>query len=218
MPFPAPDEALAATDVIDSAHPLVRATAERVADGATGTEAAELLFTFTRDDVRYDMAPVLTARSDWAASSTIERGYGFCQQKAVVLAALLRAADIPAGVAAEDLLDHKIPPAYVDFIGSQVLPYHGYTIAYLDGAWRRLDPSLDRALCERKNYRLVEFAAGRDCVLAPTDRAGQPHFEHLGEHGAWADLPDVVVDETLALDYLHDETWRELGRRTGPAM
>jgi transglutaminase-like putative cysteine protease len=216
--FPALEDGLAPSDVIDSDHPLIKETADRVAGDATGSAAVGRLFDYVRDELRYDMAPVLDTRSDWAASSTIERGYGFCQQKAVALAALLRARGIPSGVAAEDLLDHKIPPPYVEHMGSQVLPYHGYTIAHVDGAWRRLDATLDRALCERKNYRIVEYAAGRDCVLPPDDRAGQPHFEHLGEHGRWADLPDEVVGETLALDYLRTESWRSLGRTTGPAM
>ena len=218
MQFPEPDDGLVATDVIDCDDPVVKETAARVAGDATGAELVERLFNYVRDDIRYDMAPVLDERADWTASRTIERGYGFCQQKAVALAALLRARGVPSGVAAEDLLDHKIPPPYVEHMGSQVLPYHGYTLAYVDGEWRRLDATLDRGLCERKNYRLVEYEPGRDCILPPDDRAGLPHFEHLTEHGRWADLPDEVVDETLALDYLRTDSWRSLGRRTGPAM
>jgi transglutaminase-like putative cysteine protease len=216
--FPTPEEGLVPTDVIDSDHPVVRQTADRVAGDADGAEAVGRLFDYVRDALRYDMAPVLDQRSDWTASSTIERGYGFCQQKAVALAALLRARGVPSGVAAEDLLDHRIPPPYVEHMGSQVLPFHGFTIAYVDGEWRRLDATLDRALCERKNYRIVEYEPGRDCVLPPDDRAGLPHFEHLVEHGRWADLPHEVVDEVLALDYLRTESWRSLGQRTGPGM
>jgi transglutaminase-like putative cysteine protease len=216
--FPAPVDGLAATDVIDSDHPVVRETAERVAGGSTGAEAAARLFDYVRDEIRYDMTPVLDQRKDWTASATIERGYGFCQQKAVVLAALLRAADVPSGVGFEDLLDHKIPPAYVELIGSQVLPFHGFTLVQVDGEWQRVDATLDRALCDRKNYRLVEFESGRDCLLPATDCEGQPHFEHLAELALSADVPDQVIDGVLALDYLRAESWRELGRRTGPAM
>ncbi|MGH9245411.1 MAG: transglutaminase-like domain-containing protein [Acidimicrobiales bacterium] len=213
-----PTHALAPTDVIDSDHPLVRDTATRVVNGGTGAEAAAAVFDFARDEVRYDMAPMLSSRHDWSASATLERGYGFCQQKAVVLAALLRAVGIPALFAAEDLLDYKIPPAYVEYLGGQVLPYHGFTVAFTDGEWLQLDASLDRALCERKDYRVVEFTPGRDCILPATDRAGRPHFEHLGQRGVWVDLPDEVVAAMLALDYLHTDSWRELGRRTGPVM
>jgi transglutaminase-like putative cysteine protease len=209
---------LEATDVIDRDHPVVRATAERVTAGATGAEAVARLFAFVRDEIRYDMAPVIADRTDWTASATIERGYGFCQQKAVALAALVRAAGIPSGVGFENLLDHKIPPAYVEHIGSQVLPYHGFTLVRVDDEWQRVDATLDRALCERKNYRLVEYEPDGDCVLPATDRGGRPHFEHLDELVLAADLPDEIVDETLALEYLRAESWRELGRRTGPAM
>ena len=99
-----------------------------------------------RDEIRYDMAPDVEGREDWNATATLERGHGFCQQKAVLLAALLRARDIPAGIVLQDLHDHKIPPHYVEFIGSQRLEVHGLTCAFVDGRWVRLDPTLPRAL------------------------------------------------------------------------
>ena len=58
-----------------------------------------LLFDHVRDEVAYEMAPRFDeGRDEWKASATLERGYGFCQQKAVALAALLRARGIPAGI------------------------------------------------------------------------------------------------------------------------
>ena len=136
----------------------MRETADRVAGGAEGSEAVRLLFDHVRDEVAYEMAPRFDeGRDEWKASATLERGYGFCQQKAVALAALLRARGIPAGIVVQDLQDHKIPPHYVEFIGSQRLEVHGLTCAYVDGDWVRLDPTLPRALCERKRYRLAEY-------------------------------------------------------------
>ena len=135
------------------------------------------------------MAPEVDSREDWQATATLERGGGFCQQKAVLLAALLRARGIPAGVVFQDLLDHKIPPHYVAFIGSQRLELHGLTCAFLDGRWVRLDATLPRDFVERKRYRLVEFDGESDAVLAETDIDGEPHFEVLEELGTWPDLP-----------------------------
>ena len=64
-----------------------------------------LLFEYVRDEVAYEMAPRFDeGRDEWKASATLERGYGFCQQKAVALAALLRARGIPAGIVVQDLL------------------------------------------------------------------------------------------------------------------
>ena len=211
-----PAEAIGATEVIDSDHPAVRSLAERVTAGADDEVAA--LFTWVRDEIRYDMGPVLNDRRDWTASRTIERGYGFCQQKAGLLAALLRARGVPAGVAVEEVVDHKIPPRFAEHMGGQQIPLHGYTVAFVDGQWRRLDATLDRALCERKRYREVEYQGGGDRMLPETDLDGAPHFEHLHELGQWPEFPDDIIDRTLALPYLQDPVFLDLATRNGPQL
>jgi hypothetical protein len=216
--YPLPEDAVGATDVIEADAPAIRELAGRIAGPAEGTEAARLLFEWVRDEIRYDMAPDVEERADWCATTTLERGQGFCQQKAVLLAALLRARDIPAGVVLQDLLDHKIPPPYVALIGSQRLELHGLTCAFLDGHWVRLDPTLPRSFVEKKRYRLVEFDGENDAVLAETDLDGEPHFEVLVELGTFADFPDEIVEQVLGLEWLHSDEYKRVARRQGPGM
>lgn len=216
--YPRPEEARGATDVIEADAPAIRELADRIAGSTEGAEAARLLFDWVRDEIGYDMAPEIQGREDWCATATLERGRGFCQQKAVLLAALLRARDIPAGVVLQDLLDHKIPPPYVALIGSQRLELHGLTCAFLDGRWVRLDPTLPRPFVERKRYRLVEFDGEGDAVLGETDLDGEPHFEVLEELGTWPDLPDEVVEQVLGLEWLHSDEYKRVARRQGPGM
>jgi len=216
--YPRPEEAVGSTDVIEADAPAVRALADRIAGDARGTEATRLLFDWVRDEITYDMAPDVEAREDWKATATLGRGRGFCQQKAVLLAALLRSRGIPAGLVLQDLLDHKIPPPYVEFLGSQRLELHGFTCAFLDGRWVRLDATLPRSFVERKRYRLVEFDGTGDAVLAETDADGNPHFEVLEELGTWPDLPDGIVEAVLGLDWLHSDEYKRLVRRNGAGM
>jgi Transglutaminase-like superfamily len=216
--YPRAEDSVGATDVIEAEAPEIRALADRIAGSAAETEAARLLFEWVRDEISYDMAPDVEGREAWKATATLERGRGFCQQKAVLLASLLRACDIPAGIVLQDLLDHKIPPRYAELIGSQRLELHGLTCAFLDGRWVRLDPTLPRSFVEHKRYRLVEFDGTGDAVLSETDADGSPHFEILEELGTWPDLPDEVVDEVLGLEWLHSAEYKQLVRRKGPAM
>jgi hypothetical protein len=216
--YPRPEDAVGSTDVIEADAPAIRALADRVAGDAEGTEAARLLFDWVRDEITYDMAPDVEAREDWRATATLERGRGFCQQKAVLLASLLRSRGIPAGIVLQDLLDHKIPPHYVEFLGSQRLELHGLTCAFLDGRWVRLDATLPRSFAERKRYRLVEFDGTGDAVLAETDADGNPHFEILEELGTWPDLPEEIVEEVMGLDWLHSDEYKRLVRRKGAGM
>jgi hypothetical protein len=216
--YPAPETAGGATDVIEADAPAIRELADRLVGDANGAEAARILFDWVRDEIAYDMAPDVETRDDWRATETLERGAGFCQQKAVLLAALLRARDIPAGLVLQDLLDHKIPPHYAELIGSQRLEVHGLTCAFLDGRWVRLDATLPRSFVERKRYRLVEFDGHDDAVLAETDLDGAPHFDVLQELGSWPDLPDEIVEYVLGLDWLHSDEYKQVAGRKGPGM
>lgn len=212
---------MGATDVIEAEAPEIRGLAERLAGRTEDTEATRRLFEFVRDEIRYEMSPELASergRGDWRATLTLERGHGFCQQKAVLLAALLRARGIPSGLVVQDILDHKIPPSYVELMGTQRLEVHGLTCAYLRGRWLRLDATLPRDLVEKKRYRLVEFGGNDDAVLPATDLDGRPHFEVLEELGTWSDLPDEVVERTIALPYLHTPEYKRLARRHGPQV
>ena len=216
--YPEPGEALGSTDAIEADHPAVRETAARVAGDADELEATRRLFEWVRDEIRYEMSPELGSRDDWRASGTLERGYGFCQQKAVLLASLLRARGIPAGIVIQDLLDHKIPPHYVEFLGSQRLEVHGLTCAHVGGRWLRLDATLPRSLCEKKRYRLVEFDGSGDAELPATDADGEPHFDLVRDYGAWPDMPEEIVERTLAYDWLHSPEYQRMARRNGPGM
>lgn len=216
--YPRPEESVGATDVIEADAPAIRELADRVAGDTEGAEAARLLFEWVRDEIRYDMAPDLEGRESWRATATLDRGAGFCQQKAVLLASLLRAHGIPAGIVLQDLLDHKIPQHYVDFIGSQRLELHGLTCAFLGGRWVRLDATLPRSFVEKKRYRLVEFDGERDAVLLETDADGEPHFEVLEELGTWPDMPDAIVEEVLSMNWLHSDEYKQLVRRKGAGM
>lgn len=167
--------------------------------------APEALFYAVRDELRYDLAPRLEARGDWAASATIERRSGFCQQKAVVLASLLRGVGVPAAIDFQHLRDHKLlDPRFEKTLPGGIIAFHGRVQAHLGGRWRILDPTLDRRLCEARGYRLTEpFEA-----LPATDLAGASHFDELGRAGPFADLPRVVSEVALSLGGL----WAELTR------
>lgn len=210
---------LSATDVIDSDAAGVRETAARLCAGRqTEEERAQALFEFVRDAIAYNFAPDLASRADWKASLSLERGDGFCQQKSVLLAALARAAGIPSRVCLQHIRDFMLTERYTALLGGNELPYHGLTSICLNGRWQRLDATLDRALVERRGYRLVEFVAGVDCVLPATNLAGAPHFAVSKDLGCFADLPQEVSSGFLTWATLQGPEWKGLVRRTRGSM
>lgn len=223
VPLPAtgadPSKCLHSTDVIDSTQPAILETAGRLTHGLDSPfERAKAVFNFTRDAARYNFTPDLLSRDDWQASATLARGDGFCQQKAVLLTAIARAAGIPSAIGLQHLRDHKLLDSrYEVALPDGIIPYHGLTYLWLGGAWRIADATLDAELCTRRRYRLVELMAGADARLPATDLDGLPHFDILAEWGPFPDLPESVSAFMVTLR----PAWlalKEVVRRTGATM
>ncbi|MPY50865.1 transglutaminase domain-containing protein [Streptomyces acidicola] len=114
---------LAADDVIDHHHPLVRETAARLARGVEDSYSyARAAFEFVRDVIPHSQDSG-DLRVTWRASDVLEQGTGICYAKAHALAALLRAEDIPTALCYQKFEE-----------------VHGLVAVRFNGAWHRQDP------------------------------------------------------------------------------
>jgi hypothetical protein len=202
--------------VIDSDHPHLL---EQVR-GLTGSEGelAQQLFRFVRDEIRYDFTPVLDGRDCWRASATLERRKGFCQQKAVLLAALCRAVGIPSAICFQHIRDHKLLDArFTAQLPGGIIAFHGLAALWLEGRWVRVDPSLDAKLCQIRRYRCVEFDGVHEALLPATDLDGRPHFDFLEQLGPFADLPRAVSSLGVKLRPTWDAL-RALAKKTDATL
>lgn len=128
---------LEASTVIDWQHPTVLEQAGQLAAGHDQPEAiAKACFEWVRDQIHhsvdYQMNPVT-----WRASDVLKYKTGYCFAKSHLLAALLRANDIPAGFCYQRLS-----------IDDQGAPYslHGFNAVYLPRiGWYRIDPRGNKA-------------------------------------------------------------------------
>ncbi|MFD9390112.1 transglutaminase family protein [Streptomyces sp. NPDC060000] len=121
---------LAADEVIDHHHPLVRETAARLAKEAEDSYAyARLAFDFVRDTVSHSQ-DAGDPRVTWRASDVLAQGTGICHAKAHALTALLRAEDIPTALCYQRFA-HDGGDGHV---------VHGLVAVRFNGAWHRQDP------------------------------------------------------------------------------
>jgi len=116
---------------IDTQHPAIVAQAAKLAVGcADEEEIAKRCFEFVRDEIKhswdYRMNPVTCT-----ASEVLIHGTGYCYAKSHLLAALLRANGIPAGLCYQRLtIDGDQPPHCL----------HGLNAVYLQQyGWYRID-------------------------------------------------------------------------------
>ncbi|MBD2465745.1 transglutaminase family protein [Oscillatoria sp. FACHB-1407] len=125
------EEYLRASEVIDWHHPEIIELAKQIASGhETSRAIAKACFEWVRDEIRhsfdYQMNPVTCRASDVLKYKT-----GYCYAKSHLLAALLRANQIPAGFCYQRLsIDDKGAPYSL----------HGFNAIYLpEIGWYRVD-------------------------------------------------------------------------------
>lgn len=189
---------LASTDAIDSDHPTVVAFAQNHATGATTREQAVSLYRAVRDQLRYDPYRIDLSAHGMKASTALQQGSGWCVPKAVVLAAVARAAGIPARLGFADVRNHLSTQRLRDTMKTDVFAWHGYTELWLDGAWRKATPAFNVELCDKFGLLPLEFDGVHDSLYHPFDRAGQRHMEYVAERGSFDDLPLAQIAATFA--------------------
>jgi transglutaminase-like putative cysteine protease len=192
---------LAATALIDSDHPLVTDFTARHAVGADDTERAVALFLAVRDGFRYDPYRIDLSPAGMKASAVIASGHGWCVPKAALLAAVCRAAGIPARVGYADVRNHLSTERMRQTMQTDLFVWHGYTDIWLAGAWRKATPAFNVELCERFGLLPLEFDGRSDSLYHPFDRAGRQHMEYVRQHGSFDDMPLAEIVASFRATY-----------------
>lgn len=124
-----PQEYLVEDETVNWGHPTVLEVARRLPPAAAHpVEYATSAFAVVRDEVRHSV-DAQDRRMSVTASETLAHRVGLCYAKSHLLAALLRAGGIPAGLCYQRL--GNLADGYV---------IHGLVAVHLDGDWHRQDP------------------------------------------------------------------------------
>ncbi|MFP4475123.1 MAG: transglutaminase-like domain-containing protein [Desulfatibacillaceae bacterium] len=189
------------TSVLDSDHPEVSGFVRRICRGAADqTDMAQRLFVAVSDDIAYNPYSPFYKPGHYRASNVLERGQGYCVQKACLLCAVFRAAGIPSRLGFATIRNNAAPREIVDAMGTDLFVYHGYVEAFVQGRWVKATPAFDKSVCDRFDIDQLVFDGVADAVFPGTNRSGSPFVDYVEYYGTWADLP---LDELLA-------KWREV--------
>ena len=190
------EEYLKVSEIIDWKHPDIVECAKQIASGSeTPTAIAKACFEWVRDEIRhsydYQMNPV-TCR----ASDVLQHKTGYCFAKSHLLAALLRANQIPAGFCYQRLsIDDKGAPYSL----------HGFNAIHLpEVGWYRVDArgnkeGVDAQFIppqERLAFR-IQFPEEADFSVILSEPL-QIIVEALQSRGTWdemlCNLPDISIE------------------------
>ncbi|WP_370980391.1 transglutaminase family protein [Agaribacterium sp. ZY112] len=166
---------LSASKYIDWQHPAVLKCALELKQGDSDKYAiAERCFLYVRDHIKhswdFQLNPVTCKASDVLLHTT-----GFCYAKSHLLAALLRANGIPAGLCYQRLtIDGETPPFCL----------HGLNAIYLDNfGWFRVDA---RGNKEGVN---AQFNPSREVLAFPIKYEGEADLQ-----GVWPEPINEVIN------------------------
>lgn len=134
------DPSLNATNLCDSENGEIKSLAAKLAEGCSDYgEITKAIFDFVRDQVKFEYDEYLVK-----ASETLAKGHGICWNKALLMAALLRANNIPTKVACSELNREFLKPikgdGYLEF--DEIVP-HYFNLVWLDGEWVAVDATID---------------------------------------------------------------------------
>ena len=186
---------------IDSDHPAVREFAAAHARGESDLERAVSLYYAVRDGIRYNPFLDFSQDAAYRASSTLERGEGFCVGKSALLAACARAIGIPARVGFADVKNHLTTPRLRERMGTDLFIYHGYCELFLEGKWVKATPVFNRELCRRFRVKPLEFDGREDSIFHPFDEDDRRHMEYVRDHGSFADVPAERIQREFRAYY-----------------
>ena len=184
------------TEFIDSDSPEVQSFAKKAVEGAqTDREKAVKLYYAVRDGIYYDPYRIDPARSAFKASTVLQKGYGYCVAKAVLLAAALRSQGIPCKLHFADVRNHLTTERLKKMMKTDIFFYHGYNDIWLDGRWIKVTPTFNLSLCEKFKVKPLDWDGMSDAVFHPFDMEGRRHMEYVNDHGSFADLPyDTIIN------------------------
>ena len=188
---------LKATPTIDVGHERIIETASKVTRGCSNDEEKAIrLFYFVRDSIKYNFHMISVFIEDFRASRILEWGKGYCVQKAVLLAALGRAAGVPSRLVFAKIRNHKAPAQILEKIGTPIFPRHGYNQFFLNGRWVNAAATFDKELCERNRLPTVEFDGKNDAILPKKGLKGEPYIDYVEKFPPREDLPfDWIVEK-----------------------
>ena len=221
---------LAATDAIDSQHPAVQDFVRQHDRGASQRERAVALTHAVRDAFRYDPYRIDLSSRGMRASTVIASGHGWCVPKATLLAAVARAAGIPARLGFADVRNHLSTERMRQTMQTDLFIWHGYAELWLEGAWRKATPAFNLGLCQKFGLLPLDFDGVHDSIYHPFDAAGNRHMEYVNDRGTFDDLPlvRIVADfhrvygnwlpaGSLRSDLVQDDFLADVARETGAA-
>jgi transglutaminase-like putative cysteine protease len=196
-------EFLQPTEFLNFDDESVNDFALRNATGDSDIEKAKSLYLAVRDGFQYNPYILDLRKKGLQASDLLKRNYGYCVEKAVLLAATARAVGIPSRLSFYIVKNHIATEKLEMILKSDELVFHGASEMFLAGKWVKATPAFNKNLCRMLDVEPLEFDGKTDSVFQEYDKKGNTFMKYLHDYGAFADLPYDFYLAELQQHYPH---------------
>lgn len=181
--------------IINSDHPDVIRYAENILAGnqLDDREKAVRLYKHVRDDIRYDPYMPFYKPEHYLSSNIIKEKRGFCIPKAGLLCAVARASGIPARIGFATVRNHLSTKQLREYLGSDVVVFHGYTEIWLNKKWVKATPAFNAELCMLHKVPPLEFDGINDSIFHEYNSDKERFMEYIAFHGEFHDVPVELI-------------------------
>ena len=210
---------LAATPIIDADSKIIMDYAMSAVEDANQHPIAKAikLYYAVRDGIWYDPYIPFYRPEHYRSSQVLKTGRAFCIGKAGLLCALGRACGIPARVGFADVRNHLATRQLLDYLGSDIFAFHGFTEFYLEGRWVKATPAFNIELCRKAKVTPLEFNGREDSIFQPYNQEKKLFMEYVKDHGTFADIPVDRIVESWKITYGRQRVrqWIDTFEKTG---
>ncbi|MFP2994689.1 transglutaminase-like domain-containing protein [Spongiivirga sp. MCCC 1A20706] len=194
----------ASTYYIDSDHSsIIQYAKEKISGLRDPVEQVRSLFVAVRDDFYYNPYELDLSPKGMKASTVLTKKTAYCIEKAVLLAAVLRAVNIPAKLHFGNVRNHIAVGKFVELTRSDLMVFHGCTVVWINNKWVKLTPAFNKELCLKLNVGVLDFDGENDAIFQPFSDDGSKFMEYTHEYGEFDDLPYELMLQEFRKHYGH---------------
>ncbi|NOZ45850.1 MAG: transglutaminase domain-containing protein, partial [Chlorobi bacterium] len=156
------------------------------------------LFLYVRDKYVYNPFKIDLSRESLKASSIMKRPSAYCVEKAILLCALLRVANIPCRLHFGNVKNHVLSEKLEKALKTDEMVFHGSVGVYYNHKWLKITPAFNKSLCYRLGVAALEFNGKTDSLFQQFNKSGSKFIEYTHDYGSFTDLPyDLYLKELL---------------------
>lgn len=182
---------------------VIQFTKKIIGNTTAPIEKAVKIYYAVRDGFNYNPYDLDLSPEAMKASSLLKRNYGYCVEKACLLAACARVAGIPSRLGFAKVRNHIATEKLEEVLKTNVLVFHGFTELFLEGKWVKATPAFNKTLCEKLKVESLEFDGKEDSIFQSYNQEGSQFMEYLHDYGTFEDVPYELFISELIKHYPH---------------